>query len=143
MSRERIKDIQLPAERVQMLIHTRKQHRAVERAYKCYQTEKADRPILSSPRMDGMPRASLNTGGLERRYIHLEKYRQRLEREQKALQQAQEKARTILYSLPDSLQDFCYWYYLEGMNMPDVAKWMERDISTCWRYKKAIEGETA
>lgn len=139
----RIKDVQLPVESVRTLTRVRKQHRMVERARKCYENERADRPIISSPRMDGMPRGSSKYVGLDSRYIHLEKFEQRIVREEKILQQAQKEARSVIYSLPDALQDFCFWYYLEGLSMPEVAAWLDRDISTCWRYKKAIEQETA
>ena len=135
----KIKDVQLSAESTQLLIRARKQHSIVARARKRYELECADRPIISSPRMDGMPRGSRNLSGLEKRYIHLEKFEQRLAKEEKILQQAQKEARNVIYSLPDALQDFCFWYYFEGMSMPEVAAWLDRDISTCWRYKKAIE----
>ena len=137
----KIKDVQLSVESVQILIRTRKQHRMVERARKIYEQERKEHTIISSPRLDGMPRGSRNPSGLEKRYIHLEKFEQRLAEEEKNLLQAQEEARRVIYSLPDALQDFCFWYYFEGMSMPEVAAWLDRDISTCWRHKKAIERE--
>lgn len=139
----RIKDIQLTADSTQALISARKQIKVLERAYKRYKLEQDDRPILSSPRLDGMPRGSNNSSGLERRYISLEKYQKRIEQEERRLEQAREKARQVIYTLPDILQDFCYWYYIEGMTMQNVAAWIDRDISTCWRYKRIIEPETA
>ncbi len=139
----KIKDIQLPAESVQLLIAARKQIRMVERARKSLQIEKEKRTLVRSPRLDGMPRAPRNTNRIEDRYIHLETFYHRIEQEESILQQAREEARRVICYLPDKLQDFCFWYYLEGMSVPDVAAWIERDISTCWKYKKAIEGETA
>lgn len=139
----RIKDIRLSSESVQALIRVRKLHSAVARAYARRKQARENRPIVSSPRLDGMPRGLLKTSGLEKRYISLEKYEQRIAEEEKALQQAQEEAKQIIYSLPDSLQDFCHWYYIEGMVMQDVAVWIDRDISTCWRYKRIIERDAA
>lgn len=135
----KIKDTQLPAASVQALMRSRTLHNAVARAYaRCKQAREA-RPLVSSPRLDGMPRGSQNTSGLEKRYISLEKYEQRIVEEEKALQQAQEEAKRVIYGLPDALQDFCFWYYIEGMSMPEVAAWIDLDISTCRRYKKVIE----
>lgn len=139
----KIKDTQLPASSVQALMSSRKLHNAVSRAYACYKHAREKCPIVSSPRLDGMPRSSFKTSGIEKRYISLEKYEQRIAEKEKALQQAQEEAKRVIYSLPDVLQDFCFWYYIEGMSMPEVSVWIDRDISTCWRYKKVIERETA
>jgi len=137
----RIKEVQLPAESVQTLIAARKQARMVERARKRLQIEQEKRPLVKSPRLDGMPRAPRNTSGLEGRYIQLEPFHQRIEQEESRLQQARDEARRIICYLPDKLQDFCFWYYIEGMSMEDTAAWLDRDISTCWRYKKVIEKE--
>lgn len=93
----KIKDTQLPAASVQALMRSRTLHNAVARAYaRCKQAREA-RPLVSSPRLDGMPRGSQNTSGLEKRYISLEKYEQRIVEEEKALQQAQEEAKRVIY----------------------------------------------
>ena len=135
----KIKDVQLPAESVHMLILPRKLRGSVARAYARCKRAHEERPILTSPRLDGMPHGNYKTSGIEKRYISLEKYELRIAEEERALQQAQEDAKRIIYGLPDLLQDFCFWYYIEGMSMSEVAAWIDRDISTCWRYKKIIE----
>ena len=139
----KIKDTHLPAASVQALMSSRNLHNAVARAYARCKQAREERPLVSSPRLDGMPRSSFKTSVIEKRYISLEKYEERIAEKEKALQQAQEEAKRVIYGLPDALQDFCFWYYIEGMSMPDVAAWIDRDISTCWRYKKVIEQETA
>lgn len=137
----KIKEVQLPAESVQTLIAARKQARMVERARKRLQIEQEKCTLVKSPRLDGMPRAPRNISGLEGRYIQLEPFHHRIEQEESRMQQVRDEARRIICYLPDKLQDFCFWYYIEGMSMEDTAAWLDRDISTCWRYKKVIEKE--
>ena len=139
----KIKDIRLPDESTRILINARQQLQRVERAYKRCQNAEKEHTLISSPRMDGMPRGTRTPYGLEKRYIDLEKYHRQVKQEESKLQELREKAQQVIYSLPDILQDFCSWYYVEGMSMPDVAAWIDRDISTCWRYKRVIEGDAA
>ena len=139
----RIKDLQLPDSSVQALRSARKQLQAVIRAQKRYRLEQAARPLVKSPYLDGMPRGSPSTSGLERRYIGLEAFQQRMEQEERRLKAAREEAQRVIYTLPDILQDFCWYYYIEGMDMQAVSMLIERDISTCWRYKRGIEQNAA
>ena len=135
----RIKEIHLPIESIQTLKRVQQQARVVERARKQLMIKQEENPLIKSPRMDGTPRGSRFFTGLENRYIRLEEYQQRVEREENRLDQACEEARKVIYTLPDKVQDFCFWHYIEGISVQEAAAYIDRDISTCWRYKRAIE----
>lgn len=135
----RISEIHLPIESIQTLKRVQLQARAVERERERLRIKRAENPLIRSPRLDGMPRGSREPSGLENRYIRLEEYHQRVEREESKLEQYREEARRIIAYLPDKVQDFCFWHYIEGVSVQDAATYIDRDISTCWRYKRVIE----
>lgn len=65
----------------------------------------------------------------------------RLREAEKALSALQAKAERIVGSLDWRLSVFARFYYIEALEVPEIAQRLERDDSTCWRYLRVIRGK--
>ena len=95
---------------------------------------------LRALRMDGMPKGSASTSGLDAQMIRREEMSRMLRREEARLRRMERKARQEMEGMKPELYAFCALYYIAGMSLIDVSEAIDRSERQCLRYKREIEG---
>lgn len=95
--------------------------------------------LYKSPSFSGMPGArdahGLD-GSMRRNEADFEAY----EREQEALEEMREAAMRVILMLDPKMHDFCVEYYINGQDMAEVSRIIDRDRTTCWRMRQKLHG---
>ena len=93
-----------------------------------------------SPELTGMPRSGALPCGLDGSAQENEAELARLCEAEAALTALQARAEQIVGGLDWRLSVFARLYYVEALEVPEIAQRLERDDSTCWRYLRAMRG---
>ena len=94
-----------------------------------------------SPALTGMPRGGSIPCGLDGSREENEAELARLAEAEASLTALQARAEKIVGGLDWRLSLFARFYYIEALEVPEIAERLERDSSTCWRYLRAIRGK--
>lgn len=137
MAKEKQRDI--TRKDVEILRRARKQLEIVKSARnRCNEIVSAHAAV-KSPRLDGMPRGTRMSCGLDGRAEHADQLLSILDREEKRLKEYQRAARKVIRLLPERLYGFGLYYYLEGLTVLEVSEILDRSERACWGYKRSIE----
>lgn len=133
-------EIKLTQEALDTLVLCRNKARETERLRR-----RVDSPLptgaglYKSPGFSGMPGAR-DVHGLDgsarRNDADFEAYEQACE----ALSELREAAMRIILTLDSKMHDFCIEYYVNGKDMAEVSRIIDRDRTTCWRMRQKLHG---
>lgn len=95
--------------------------------------------LYRSPGFDGMPGAR-DVHGLDGSSRRNEADFEAYERECVALAELRDAAMRIILTLDSKMHDFCVEYYINGQDMAEVSRIIDRDRTTCWRMRQKLHG---
>lgn len=95
--------------------------------------------LYRSPGFDGMPGAR-DVHGLDGSSRRNEADFEAYERECEALAELRDAAMRIILTLDSKMHDFCVEYYINGQDMAEVSRIIDRDRTTCWRMRQKLHG---
>lgn len=81
-----------------------------------------------------------DNSGLERYIGNKEALVNELKRAIRMHEKAKQRAYDIALCLDGLQHDFCVYYYVFGMDMPETAKMLDRSERHTWRIRASIEG---
>ena len=93
-----------------------------------------------SPGFDGMPGGGGVPCGLDGSKERNDAELKRLEEAQDTLSALQIEAEKIIGGLDWRLSIFARLYFIEALEVQEIAAQIEKDDSTCWRYLRTING---
>ena len=128
----------LDSEQIELLKQTRNQRRKVASLESRWDASPI-RGGYQSPQISAMPKGNSVPSGLDGSKQANESEFQTLIDERDALYTLLEQAREIVNLLDYRLSIFAFHYYLEGLEMNEVAETIGRNVATCWRYAKRVE----
>lgn len=105
---------------------------------KCNEIVSAHKTVKAQT-FDGMPHSRRLPVGMDGSASQAEELLAMLEREERKLKQCCAEAKRIIDRLPEELEGFCSYYYLQGMSVQNTAWMMGRSERTAWTYKAFIE----
>lgn len=96
------------------------------------------RGLYQSPNLTGMPGAR-DVHGLDGSASKNEAEHVALEKARADYEDAKADAVRIICAMHPNMHDFCYAYFIDGLDMPvEVADSIGKDTSTCWRKLRKI-----
>ena len=95
--------------------------------------------MYKSPNFSGMPGAR-DVHGLDGSARRNEADFEAFERESEALAGLRDAAMRIILTLDSKMHDFCVEYYINGQDMAEVSRIIDRDRTTCWRMRQKLHG---